>query len=385
MLLFTETNLAETLRKKCDEAKSRIWIVSPFVGDAKDVDCLLGPNWKNKNVDRKLIFDAISGSMPKSTLLSFFNIGIQIKSLHSVHAKIYIVDDWCLLTSANLTGTAFSKRYEIGKEIDSNKEIGELVDSFNKWWNLSETIKPDSRINEITTHNNFNQLRKLPTSDHSLEELIEDIQSRELKSGEYRIVGINIQHKTKSGRKCLILNCITSNLWYSIPRLVAIYDTELIEQYSNFMSDLGKSSLNSEQCRDLPEELKYISYMRERIFEFDKKHLYVRRFIDDISKYTSVTLIENYDGWEYDCATLPPTPTGIGWIDKAEEEEWLKNPYPTEAIPAKNYEIEVYICSKYEDAKIEDSEFERIKNYMLEDFYMEYSQEKFPKRKNRRH
>lgn len=386
MLLFTETNLAETLRNKCDEARNRIWIVSPFVGDAKDVDCLLGSNWKNKNVDRKLIFDAISGSMSQSTLLSFIDTGVQIKSLHSVHAKIYIVDDWGLLTSANLTGTAFSKRYEIGKEIDSNEEIGELIDSFNKWWDLSEPINSDSSINEIITNNNFNQLCELPTTDHSLEEALEDIRPRELKSGEYRIDGVNIQHKTKSGRICLLLSCRTSNLWYSASSLVAIYDSEIITRYDNYMRFKGKSSLNYDQCKNLPEELRYISFMREKTFKFDFNHPYVRRFIDDVSRATNGTYVDNYDGWEYDCAmSQPPPPTGIWWVDKVEVEEWERNPFPVEAIPAKNYEIEVFICSKYEDAKIEDSEFERIKNYMLEDFYMEYSPEKFPERKNRMH
>ena len=71
-------------------------------------------------------------------LNEFVNNQIEIRSLDSLHAKIYIIDDWCLVTSANLTGTAFLCRYEMG--IASNK-ILEVEKTFQRWWNMATPVK----------------------------------------------------------------------------------------------------------------------------------------------------------------------------------------------------------------------------------------------------
>ncbi len=49
----------------------------------------------------------------RGTLLHFVDRGT-VKSIPGIHAKVYIFDSRVLLTSANLTETAFTKRREIG-------------------------------------------------------------------------------------------------------------------------------------------------------------------------------------------------------------------------------------------------------------------------------
>jgi hypothetical protein len=61
----------------------------------------------------------------------------EIKTLQGLHAKIYIVDNNILFTSANLTGTAFSKRYEFGIFQEVNEDI---LNTFQDWWQKAKEV-----------------------------------------------------------------------------------------------------------------------------------------------------------------------------------------------------------------------------------------------------
>jgi phosphatidylserine/phosphatidylglycerophosphate/cardiolipin synthase-like enzyme len=65
-----------------------------------------------------------------------------VKLLKGLHAKVYIIDDKCILTSANLTETAFFKRYEIGVLLEG-AEAKEVIDIYKKWWDIGESINSD--------------------------------------------------------------------------------------------------------------------------------------------------------------------------------------------------------------------------------------------------
>lgn len=127
--------MVQTLRDHCDSAQKRIWITSPFIGHLNDIERILGIKWKSKRLDCRILTDVDTGFIMDDTFSAFKNAGLKIKSLLSLHAKIYIVDDWCLVTSANLTGTAFSMRYEVGEDSINITDIERL---FQTWWNLPE-------------------------------------------------------------------------------------------------------------------------------------------------------------------------------------------------------------------------------------------------------
>lgn len=386
MILFSDTNMAETLRKKCDKATKRIWIVSPFVGGASDIDCILGANWKNKDIDRRLILDAVSGSMPKATITSFFNSGIQMKSLHGVHAKIYLVDDWCMLTSANLTGSAFSKRLEIGTVVESTEDIAEIVETFNTWWEMSTNVNPESIVNEIVTNNNFKKLIDLPalSPDATIEK--KEFERKKLNVGEYRIDGVLLKQGLGYwSRPCLLLRCVTDNDPFSGYSFVAIYDSKIIALYNIYLQKLGKNSLGYEECEKMPANLRYISHMKSKQYTLGVP--YVRFYLENVSPgtYTASSYVDNYDGWEYDCASPYPIPTGEWRIDKQLEAAWLRNPFPEDAYPVQHFNIEVHIWCESPDVKVEDIEFEKIRDYMIADFYRKYNPGLFPPKKNRKH
>ncbi len=67
-----------------------------------------------------------------------------VKTLRGLHAKIYIVDDQAIVTSANLTETAFTKRREIGILLGAT-ESNEIITIVNTWWdNFASEISPDT-------------------------------------------------------------------------------------------------------------------------------------------------------------------------------------------------------------------------------------------------
>lgn len=131
-MLLQGQDLVNTLREHCDNAKKRIWIATPYIGRLREVERIIGGNWRNVNIDFRVLTDAESGFIREDTYNEFSSVSNGcVRSLNSLHAKIYIVDDWCLLTSANLTGTAFSYRFEVGTDTE---DIGEVESYFIALW-----------------------------------------------------------------------------------------------------------------------------------------------------------------------------------------------------------------------------------------------------------
>ena len=168
-MIFSYDTLANTLRSHCDSAKHRVWICTPFIGGIKDVLRIIGGSWKRSDIDFRVITDIETGFMRQDTFDDFIeNHPNSIRTLKSLHAKIYIVDDWCLVSSANLTGTAFSKRYEIGTD-DVN--INEVETFFNSLWENKKTKlvtswskgKKQSQIEFEDGGVGYDKLTNLPT------------------------------------------------------------------------------------------------------------------------------------------------------------------------------------------------------------------------------
>lgn len=168
-MIYYYDSLAKTLRSHCDSVKHRIWICTPFIGGVKDILRIIGGSWKRSDIDFRVITDIETGFIRQDTFDEFIeNHPNSIRTLKSLHAKIYIVDDWCLVSSANLTGTAFSKRYEIGTD-DVN--ISEVETFFNSLWENKKTQlvtswskgKKQSQIEFEDGGVGYDKLTNLPT------------------------------------------------------------------------------------------------------------------------------------------------------------------------------------------------------------------------------
>ena len=139
MILYG-TDLINTLRKEFDKAEKRIYIAVPFIGGWESVKKIMGTKWAgNSAVEMKILTDiANEGFIDPVTISQFLHRG-EVRSLRGLHAKIYIIDNSVFITSANLTGTAFSKRYEIC-EFFTIKGNHEIIDVFKQWWTASKKV-----------------------------------------------------------------------------------------------------------------------------------------------------------------------------------------------------------------------------------------------------
>ncbi len=140
--------LVNTIRKTADQVKRRLWIAVPYIGSDKTITSVLGVKWfEDPKISVKLLTDASDFSKFNLSSLKLFIQRGEIKDLLGLHAKIYIIDDSCFITSANLTKTAFSKRYEIGLLVDG-KHIKDIEGVFENWWKKATRIET-IRINKV--------------------------------------------------------------------------------------------------------------------------------------------------------------------------------------------------------------------------------------------
>lgn len=124
------SKLAKDLRALVDSAERRLWIACPYIGSWRAVKRILGSAWQK--VDVMLLLDKESGVLARDTVEKFA-AHRPVRSLKGLHAKLYIVDDSVLLTSANLTECAFTRRYESGLVL-TGAHARELISFYEGLW-----------------------------------------------------------------------------------------------------------------------------------------------------------------------------------------------------------------------------------------------------------
>lgn len=148
--LFRDT-LSKEIIKKSNEVKNRIWISSPYIGGEKSVLGILGYKFRSiEDIDLRLLVDISDiNNCIYQTLNSLIGFGFQIKTLLGLHAKIYIFDDECVITSANLTGRAFTMKNEIGIALDKT-ESKSAIQIFEYYYKHGKVIDKfsDSEISK---------------------------------------------------------------------------------------------------------------------------------------------------------------------------------------------------------------------------------------------
>jgi len=140
--------LVSEIRKYADRVTNRLWIAVPYIGSDKTITSVLGVRWfENPQISIRLLTDASDFNRFNISSIKLFAQRGEIKDLLGLHAKIYIIDDCCFITSANLTRTAFSQRYEIGLMLKGNA-ARDTEKVFNKWWGIADRIET-IKINRV--------------------------------------------------------------------------------------------------------------------------------------------------------------------------------------------------------------------------------------------
>jgi hypothetical protein len=143
--------IAHRIRGLSDDAKRSVSVVSPYIGRWPAVAAILGGNWwlGSPLVCRVITDLSTPSNVIRGTLKRLMNRGL-VRSLPGVHAKIYIFDQQAVVTSANLTETAFTKRREIGIHLN-HLEAEETIRRFESWWSLSGQDLTEDSLPPLTS------------------------------------------------------------------------------------------------------------------------------------------------------------------------------------------------------------------------------------------
>lgn len=142
MDVLTRDKLSSALRSLCDSVSSRLWIASPYVG-SWNIRSVLGRGWWDRpGIDIRLLTDPAEAQINRDTALRFAEKG-SIKKLRGLHAKLFVVDDSVLLTSANLTVAAFSRRHEVGVML-TGEAANSAINLFARWWKAAEEVTKEA-------------------------------------------------------------------------------------------------------------------------------------------------------------------------------------------------------------------------------------------------
>lgn len=130
-------SLSHDLRRLADNVQSRMWIASPYVGTWGAVKRILGVRWLENDIRVRLLTDTSGNSryLDRETLKHFRG---NVRHILGLHAKVYIIDKCALVTSANLTETAFKKRVEIGVLL-MGTEAEDVIHLYRNWWGKEST------------------------------------------------------------------------------------------------------------------------------------------------------------------------------------------------------------------------------------------------------
>ena len=140
MKILTEQILVDTIRKLANNVKERLWVAVPYLGTYETVQQILGSSWLTKHkISFKLLIDVNElNSISASSIMLLKKRGL-VRSLIGLHAKIYVIDNNCIIGSANLTKTSFTKRYEAAIVL-SPHESNKAIALFETFWQKGKKI-----------------------------------------------------------------------------------------------------------------------------------------------------------------------------------------------------------------------------------------------------
>jgi hypothetical protein len=210
MKILYGQELVNELRRKADLVRKRIWIAVPYIGGLKSVRRIIGKEWiENSKLSIRLLTDTNEFNNFNSETINLFHQIGDIMHLPGLHAKIYIIDDFCLITSANLTDTAFTKRHEIGIFLDE-EQSAKTISIFSKWWTDAEVVSniiikkyknSKSQSSEEASGSKLKPLWNLPPDNYEINYWLKPIGAKEEPVLPSRIFKKEIEYLHFSKRK----------------------------------------------------------------------------------------------------------------------------------------------------------------------------------------
>lgn len=155
MQIESAEGLSRKLRSLADNVQHRLWVAVPYVGGWNAVKSVLGLRWRDSDdVGFRLLTDTTNKGWLDRQTIEEMHLHGKIKHLLGLHAKIYIIDKYALVTSANLTDTAFARRHEVGVFLPPNQSK-DVIRTFEEWWDKEASVPPDGWLKKLakSSHN----------------------------------------------------------------------------------------------------------------------------------------------------------------------------------------------------------------------------------------
>lgn len=153
------------------ESERKLIIVSPYVNLsdwAKMVKCL------EKAISRGVEVIFIARRNAKQDLSVFKNIGINPILIDDLHAKVYINDNYGIVTSLNLVHYSDINSIDIAYKTDNEVEKEELLRFVNKYVLNSKSVQ-ESKTSKVTLITTENQIR---FNEHQVNQIFESFCSK---------------------------------------------------------------------------------------------------------------------------------------------------------------------------------------------------------------
>lgn len=149
------TALGPAILDRIDSAAERVWLVSPYVTSEALVEPLRGCTAPSKRLlTRYNIPDVLADATDLRVVAALMNAGVEVRVLVDVHAKIYVLDDWAYVGSANLTTRGLGASFrEFGNASAGVGHAQEAIGYFESVWREAtvlpvHVLKAASRILE---------------------------------------------------------------------------------------------------------------------------------------------------------------------------------------------------------------------------------------------
>ena len=171
MLFIPPLEIAAHIMTLIQESERKLIIVSPYVNLsdwAKMVKCL------EKAISRGVEVIFIARRNAKQDLSVFKNIGINPILIDDLHAKVYINDNYGIVTSLNLVHYSDINSIDIAYKTDNEVEKEELLRFVNKYVLNSKSVQ-ESKTSKVTLITTENQIR---FNEHQVNQIFESFCSK---------------------------------------------------------------------------------------------------------------------------------------------------------------------------------------------------------------
>ena len=175
MLEILSSNTKDNFFKLIKEANKEIYLCAPFIKENIVNQILLN---KKENVKLTVITSNNIGyflnkSVDISAIKKLINNNVKVFNYNSLHAKIYLIDNNAIITSANLTNNAMYNNYEYGFLLNDETCINQIHLDFINMINDNDCSQYNMRLinsieKEIRIHKKEKNIITIDNEDDAL-------------------------------------------------------------------------------------------------------------------------------------------------------------------------------------------------------------------------